>query len=128
MLISIIARVESGRIAGNSLNLVQRGVWEDITAMTPDAMAEDLLAFTADRNGDFELGCRNAATFSLILFGAQSLVDGVGMDYAEQVRDPFEADFAQSHAQREDVSSAWRQFFDAHISESSSQGELHQFD
>jgi hypothetical protein len=41
MLISIIARIASGKIDGNSLRLVQCRAWEDINRMRSDMMAED---------------------------------------------------------------------------------------
>ena len=72
MLISIVAKLESSKISGDALCLVQCRAWEEITATESDAMAEQLLILSADRNRDFEFGCRNAAAFSAILFGTGS--------------------------------------------------------
>ena len=115
MLISIIARLESGKISEDSLCLVQCGAWGDITAMQPDLMAEQLLLLSADRNRDFELGCRNAAAFSSILFGTPTLQEGTGLPGVERWPDKLESAAPNLFAQREDVRSAWMQFFDVHI-------------
>jgi hypothetical protein len=114
MLISIVARLESSRISGNSLCLVQCRAWEDITASTSDLMAEQLLLLSTDRNRDFELGCRNAAAFSATLFGTGTLHEGAGLTGLERWSEP-EYEPTTSFAQREDVTAAWSQFFDAHI-------------
>jgi hypothetical protein len=123
MLISIIARIESGKIAGNSLSLVQCRAWEDITRMRSDMMAEELLLLSTARNREFELGCHNAATLGSILFGSPILSEGAGVlredrprDLEDRPRDPQELELTEPFAQRDDVSVVWGQFFDAHIS------------
>lgn len=115
MLISIVARLESSRISGDSLCLVQRRAWEDITEMNSEAMAEQLLLLSTDRNQDFELGCHNAAAFSAILFGTETLAEGVGLANLERWPAKLEDDPPKAFAQREDVVAAWNQFFDAHV-------------
>jgi hypothetical protein len=115
MLISIIARIESGRITQNSMSLVQCKAWEDITSTTSDVMAEELLLLSTSRNRDFELGCRNAAAFGSILFGKPVLSEGTGVPQ-DQPHGLLEVELMEPFAQREDVSTAWTQFFDAHIS------------
>jgi len=115
MLISIVARLESSRISGNSLCVVQCRAWEDITASTSDLMAEQLLLLSTDRNRDFELGCSNAAAFGAIFFGTETLHEGGGLTNLEKWSDKPEDETIASFAQREDVAAAWTQFFDAHI-------------
>lgn len=116
MLISIMARMESGRISADAMCTVQWRAWEDITTLETDVIAEQLLHLSTERNRDFEQGCHNAAAFSSILFGTELLPEGVGLAILEEwVRKPDE-DSANAFAQREDVNAAWAQFFDAHIS------------
>lgn len=115
MLISIIARMQSGKMSEDSLCLVQCRAWEDITAMQSDLMAEQLLLLSTDRNRDFELGCQNAAAFSSVLFGTTTLQEGAGLPSPEQWTDKLESETTSAFAQREDVSSVWTQFFDVHI-------------
>jgi hypothetical protein len=67
---------------------------------------------------DFERGCQNAAAFSTILFGTETLHEGVGMAGMDDWRDMLEDESSGSFAQREDVSMAWSQFFDAHLAAS----------
>jgi hypothetical protein len=116
MLISIIARVESGRITQNSMSLVQCKAWEDITSMTSDVMAEELLLLSTSHNREFELGCRDAATFSSILLGNPILSEGGGMPREDRPHEPPVMDRDEPFARREEVSVAWAQFFDARIS------------
>jgi hypothetical protein len=71
MLISIIARIESGKIAGNSLSLVQCRAWEDITRMRSDMMGRTAPAKHRAQSR-IRTGCHNAATLGSILFGSQS--------------------------------------------------------
>ena len=115
MLISIIARMQSGRISEDSLCVVQCRAWEDITEMQSDLMAEQLLLLSTDRNRDFELGCHNAAAFSSVLFGATTLQEGAGVPGPDRWPDKLESEATRVFAQREDVSSVWTQFFDVHI-------------
>ena len=115
MLISIIARMESGKISENALCLVQCRAWEDITAMQSDLMAEQLLLLSTDRNRDFEHGCHNAAAFSSVLFGSTTLQEGVGLPIPERWPNKLEGEATRMFAQREDVTSVWAQVFDVHI-------------
>jgi hypothetical protein len=115
MLISIIARLESGKMSTNSLCAVQRNAWRDITETRSEGMAEQLLLLSADRNRDFELGCSNAAAFGTILFGSDILLEGAGLRRADWwQRDPEDSS-TSILAHREDVDAAWTQWFDAHI-------------
>ena len=115
MLISIIARMESGRISADSMCTVQWRAREDITAAESDIIAEQLLLLSTDRNRDFEQGCSNAAAFSTILFDSETLPEGVGLANLQKWVSKLDDDLAGGFAQREDVAAAWAQFFDAHI-------------
>ena len=123
MLISIIARLENSKISGNSMCVVQCRAWEEITAMTSEMMAEQLVLLSTDRNRDFELGCQNAAAFSAILFGTETLQEGAGVAGAERwLNRSEEGEPATGFVQREDVDAAWIQFFDVHIASSGREG------
>lgn len=115
MLISIIARMESGRISNDSMSAVQWRAWEDITAIESNVIAEQLLLLSTDRDRDFEQGCSNAAAFSTILFGSETFREGTGLASQEQWVSALD-DNSSAFLQREDVVAAWAQFFDAHIS------------
>jgi hypothetical protein len=115
MLISIIARVESGRITQDSMSHVQCKAFEDITAMTSDVMAEELLLLSTSRNRDFELGCRNAVAFGSMLLGTSVPSEGGGMPREDRRSDLPETEFAKPFTQCEDVSAAWELFFDARL-------------
>ena len=115
MLISIIARVESGRISRDSMSHVQCKAFEDITSMTSDVMAEELLVLSTSHNRDFELGCRNAVAFGSILLGTPIPSEGGGMPREDRRCDLPEVEFAKPFVQCEDVSAAWEQFFDARL-------------
>lgn len=47
-------------------------------------MAEQLLLLSTNRNLDFELGRHNAAAFSTILFGTQTLAEHIGLANLER--------------------------------------------
>ena len=83
--------------------------------MASDVMAEQLLLLSTDRNRDFELGCQNAAVFSAILFGSETLREGVGLAGLEGWPDQLEDEATRSFSRREDVTTAWSQFFEAHL-------------
>jgi len=114
MLISIVARVEVGKIEEQALCLVQAKAWEDITAMRSDLIGEDVLLLSAARNRDFEIGCRNAMTFGSLLIGNSILSVGRGVDWQDRNFDLNDAD-AGAWAERDDVAAAWERFFDAHV-------------
>jgi hypothetical protein len=115
MLISIIARLESGKISGNAMCAVQWRAWEDITAAESNILAEQLLLLSTDGNRDFEQGCSNAAAFSTILFDSETLPEGVGLTNLSKWVSKLDDDPIDGFAQREDIAAAWVQFFDAHI-------------
>jgi hypothetical protein len=114
MLISIIARMEAGRIANHSLCKVQRKAWEDITRANSDVMIEEMMLLDTTHDRKFELGCQNAATLGSMLLG-NSVCDDSAMLPQGRSRDVMEAQTIEPLAQREDVSAAWIQFFDAYV-------------
>lgn len=115
MLISIVARVEVGKIEEQALCLVQAKAWEDITAMRSDLIGEDVLLLSAARNRDFEIGCRNAMTFGSLLIGNSILSAGRGVDWKDRQFDLNDAESGRSWMERDDVAAAWERFFDAHV-------------
>lgn len=115
MLISIVARLESRSISGDALNKVQCRAWEEITAMTSDMMAEQLLLLSTERNSGFELGCHNAAAFSAIFFGADTLSEGTGLAGTARWQGTLETDPSALLVRSDDIDAAWVQYFDAHI-------------
>ena len=113
MLISIIARMEAGRIASHSLGKVQRRAWEDITRTNSDMMIEEMMLLDRTHDQKFELGCHNAAALGSMLLGS-SVRDGGAMR-EEHSCDATGTQAIEPLAQREDVSAAWIQFFEAYI-------------
>ncbi|MDO8979554.1 MAG: hypothetical protein Q7V17_10030 [Afipia sp.] len=115
MLITIIAKIEIGKIGGQTLCLVQAKAWEDITAMRSNLIGEEVLLLSAARNRDFEIGCQNAMTLGSMLIGNSILKMGLTAEWQDQnldLRDGATAIWSE----RDDVSSLWERFFDAHVS------------
>ncbi len=114
MLITIIARMEAGKIGDRALCLVQAKAWDEITAR-PSNIGEDVLLFSTARNRDFESGCRNAGAFASLLLGG-SLLSGhlpTGpQDHSPDLRDAAEP---AAPVERDDITAAWEQFFEAHV-------------
>lgn len=109
MLITLVSRVEVGRLDDSALGLVQTGAWQDITGLSGDALGEDMLQLGAAHDHGFETGCRNAVTFGSMLVTRSLLFAGAArmwQDAADPNRTP--------PAARDDISGAWEQFFDAH--------------
>jgi hypothetical protein len=115
MLISIVARVEVGKIEEQALCLVQAKAWEDITAMRSDLIGEDILLLSTARNRDFEIGCRNALTFGSMLVANSILFAGRGVDWKDRHLDLNDAGSKGAWVERDDVSAAWERFFDAYV-------------
>lgn len=114
MLISIVARMESGRISAEAMCSVQCRAWDDITAHKTDIVAEQLLHLSTDRDRDFEQGCRDAAAFSTVLLGSETLQEGTGLASLTQWVSTLDGDSARS--QQDEVVAAWAHFFESHIS------------
>jgi hypothetical protein len=117
MLISIVARIEVGKIEGRTLCLVQTNAWADLTAMRSDLIGEEILLLSAARNRDFEIGCRNAITFGSMLVGNSILYASRDGEWYDRHLDLRDTDVSGGWTERDDVSAAWEQFFDAHVSE-----------
>ena len=114
MLITIAARIETGKIEGEALCRVQARSWEDITTVRSGLIGEEVLLLSTACNREFETGCRNALAFGSMLVGNSILFAGVGKRWQVRHRDLQEAD--STIAERDDVSAAWERFFDAHVS------------
>lgn len=108
MLISVVAKLESGELAERAISRVQCGAWRDITSARGGSIAERFMMLNIARDRDFELGCRNAAMFARVLFGRKILLQGAGVPVVDAVLDCVPSE-------REDVRDAWSQLFDAHI-------------
>ncbi|MGL4262327.1 MAG: hypothetical protein ACRCTX_11975 [Afipia sp.] len=114
MLITIAARIETGKIEGEALCRVQARSWEDITTIRSGIIGEEVLLLSTACNRDFETGCRNAFAFSSMLVGNSILFAGAATGWQDRHNDLQEA--GPTIAERDDVSAAWERFFDAHVS------------
>ena len=115
MLITIIARIEIGKIEGEALCLVQAKAWKDITRRS-DAIGEEVLLMSTARNREFEMGCRNAVTFGSMLAANSILTFDTERAWKERHPDLQDSAPAGAIMERDDVATAWAQFFDAHVS------------
>lgn len=110
MLITIVAKMEIGKIEGQALCLVQARSWEEITGVKSYLIGEDILLLNAAHDLDFECGCHNAAKF------ASFLIENSILDWPHRQFD-FGIGAAIPWPERDDLSSLWEQMFDAHINE-----------
>jgi hypothetical protein len=111
MLITLISRIEVGRLDDNALGAVQTGAWQDVTGLRTSVVGEDIVLLGAARNRSFEAGCRDAATFGTMLVARSVLFAGADKAWQTASSDPG----VTPPAARDDVSAAWQQFFDAHV-------------
>lgn len=116
MLITIIAKTETGKIEGQTLCVVQAKAWEDITAMKSNLIGEEILLLSAARNRDFEIGCQNAMTLGSMLIGNSILTMGPNAGWQDKNPDLRDNDATAIWSERDDVSSLWERFFDSHVS------------
>lgn len=115
MLITIVARIEVGKIEGEPLCRVQAKAWEDITTERSGMIGEEVLLLSTAHNREFETGCRDAFSFGSMLVGNSILFAGSG--WQDRHSDLYEADSTEVLADRDDVSAAWEHYFDARVSE-----------
>lgn len=115
MLITIVTRVEIGKIEGQALCLVQAKAWEDITGLRSDVIGEEILLLSEAGNRDFEAGCRNAMTLGSMLVGHSVLYANRGSDWLNRHLDLRDTDTVGIPGERDDVSAVWERFFDAHV-------------
>ncbi len=120
MLITLISRIEVGRLDNDALGTVQIGAWQDITGLSGSTVGEDMLHLGAAHDRGFEAGCRDAVTFGSMLVARSLLFTGAGKTWQTETwqtetwqtaTDPSRA----PPAARDDVSAAWEQFFDANV-------------
>jgi hypothetical protein len=114
MLITIIARMEAGKIGERALCLVQAKAWDEITAR-PGNIGEDVLLLSTAHNRDFESGCRNAIAFASLLLGSSLLSGHLAGGLREPSPDLRDATEPAAPAERDDITTAWEQFFEAHV-------------
>ncbi|MCX2721285.1 hypothetical protein [Roseibium salinum] len=67
MLITLIAQRRVQSIGSEALGIVQAAAWRDITGLPGELIGEEACLLSADSHGDFEQGCRNAATLYSVL-------------------------------------------------------------
>lgn len=125
MLITLISRVEVGRLDSDALGAVQTGAWQDITGLSGSAIGEDMLHLGAAHDRNFEAGCRDAVTFGSMLVARSLLFTGAGKTWQAKTwqANTWQANTWQAAtdpsrlppAERDDVSAAWEQFFDANV-------------
>ncbi len=77
MLITIIARMEVGRIDSETICHVQAKAWQHITRQE-NPIGEEVLLLSSSSNQHFEMGCRNAAEFASFLVSRSVLLRGEG--------------------------------------------------
>lgn len=111
MLITIIARMEVGRIDSETICHVQAKAWQDITSQE-NPIGEEVLLLSAANNQHFETGCRNAAEFASFLVSRSVLLrnnEGESPDVRSGYHEAALSD-------RYDVLVAWENCFDMRLS------------
>jgi hypothetical protein len=115
MLITIVARMEVGRIDSETICHVQTKAWEGITNQT-NVIGEEVLLLSTANNHNFEIGCRNAVEFSSFLVSRSVLFrspDNVEVNSALDLRGGY-ADAELLN--RPDVLAAWEECFEMRLS------------
>lgn len=113
MLITIVARMEVGRIDSETICQIQARAWRGITNQG-NTIGEDVLLLSSANNQHFEMGCRNAADFASFLVSRTVLLRGdsdrnEGLDYRGSFQEAALSD-------RHDVLAAWESYFDMRLS------------
>jgi len=111
MLITIIARMEVGRIDGETVCHVQARAWRGITRQE-HPIGEEILLLSSANNQDFEMGCRSAADFAAFLV-SRSVLSGGDEEKHEEAGTRGFHDIKLSD--RCDVLVAWESYFDARL-------------
>ncbi|RIK96750.1 MAG: hypothetical protein DCC74_09565 [Proteobacteria bacterium] len=115
MLITLISRVEVGRLDNDALGAVQVGAWQDITGLSGSTVGEDMLHLGAAHDRNFEAGCRDAVTFGSMLVARSLLFAGAGKTWRAKTWQAATDPSCTPPAARDDVAAAWEQFFDANV-------------
>jgi len=115
MLITIIARMEVGRIDSETICHVQTKAWEGITGQT-NVIGEEVLLLSAANNRNFQIGCRNAVDFSSFLVSRSVLFRGDDDVEANSAFDFREGSTDGELLNRPDVLAAWEDCFDMRLS------------
>lgn len=112
MLITIIARMEVGRIDSDVICHVQARAWLDITGQE-NLIGEEVLLLSAANNQHFEMGCRNAADFASFFVSRSVLLKGSG-ERSESLDSRGDSRGTELSA-RYDVLAAWESCFDRRL-------------
>lgn len=115
MLITIIARMEVGRIDSETICHVQTKAWEGITSQT-NVIGEEVLLLSAANNRNFEIGCRNAVDFSSFLVSRSVLFRNPDDGETNSAFDLREGYADAGLLNRPDVLAAWEECFDTRLS------------
>ena len=110
MLITILARMEVGKINSETLCQVQTKAWEDITGRT-GLIGEEVLLLSTANNRSFENGCRNAVQFSSVLV-SHSVLFGNSNDEERYSLDLRTGHPNTSLIERPDILAMWEKYFD----------------
>lgn len=113
MLITIIARMEVGRIDNETICQVQAKAWQDITSQG-NTIGEEVLLLSSAHNQHFEMGCRNAADFASFLVSRAVLLRGSGE--RNESLDSRGGCQEAALSDRHDVLAAWETYFDMRLS------------
>lgn len=113
MLITIIARMEVGRLDSEAICHVQAKAWQGITGQESE-IGEEVILLSAAGNQHFETGCRNAADFAAFLVSHSVLLrrDGEGNESVDGRGGWHDAALSD----RCDVLAAWENYFDMRVS------------
>lgn len=113
MLITIIARMEVGRIDNETICQVQARAWQDITSQG-NTIGEEVLLLASAHNQHFEMGCRNAADFASFLVSRAVLLRG--SSERNESLDSRGGCQEAALSDRHDVLAAWETYFDMRLS------------
>jgi len=113
MLITIIARMEVGRIDSETICHIQTRVWQTITGQG-HPIGEEVLLLSSARNQHFEMGCRNAAEFASFLVSRSVLLRSEG-ERSESLDCRGDCQCA-ALSDRSDILDAWESCFDTRLS------------
>jgi len=115
MLITTIATRTAGSLRTADLAAVQAGAWSDITGKSGDVFGEETSFLSAAHDNAFISGCRDAETLCHALY--------VASEHSEQqLGAGADSTIAPEHG--EIRSALWSRYFDAHLSQPPTAGEI----
>lgn len=113
MLITLVARHETGPLNAQAMGLIQSEAWARITGLSGDLVGEEICFLSSSESRDFGTGCRNAAAFLDALTGAP--IRDVPDDWGLAVPDPLQSGDGFGSGMNEPSSAAlamWSLYFD----------------